>query len=430
MAREMKDSGVKWIGKIPKDWCVTKLKYIGEYINGYAFKPEQWGDTGKLIIRIQDLTGSNDKPNYYDGEIDKKYNVYNGDILVSWAATLAAFIWNKGDGVLNQHIFKAKNNPEKVVHDYFFWLIRVAMENMNNENKHGIMMQHVTLDVFGNFKVALPLLEEQRRIAKYLENECFRIDAVIEQTRASIEEYKKLKKAVITQAVTKGIQPGRQMKDSGVEWIGEIPAEWTVKKCKHIISSIESGTSVNAAQYPAGRNEIGVLKTSCVSRFRFVPDENKAVNAEELERISCPVKANTIIMSRMNTPDLVGACGYVDSDYPNLYLPDRLWQIHFKANSNVVYLWYYLNSRNIRDYYSSLAVGTSSSMQNISQDQFYNTFILYPPVHEQDEIVSWLDVNIHRYEVLIANKEQLIDQLEAYKKSLIYEYVTGKKEVI
>ncbi len=103
MGRVMKDSGIQWIGSIPSDWSISRLKYIGQYINGYAFKPEQWGDKGKLIIRIQDLTGSNDNPNYYDGEIDEKYYVKNGDILVSWAATLAAFIWNKGDGLLRKH---------------------------------------------------------------------------------------------------------------------------------------------------------------------------------------------------------------------------------------------------------------------------------------------------------------------------------------
>ena len=103
--RKMKDSGIEWIGEIPEGWEVSKLKYLGRYVNGYPFKPDDWGDKGKPIIRIQDLTGSNDSPNYYDGDIDAKYHIKNGDILVSWAATLDAFIWNKGDGLLNQHIF-------------------------------------------------------------------------------------------------------------------------------------------------------------------------------------------------------------------------------------------------------------------------------------------------------------------------------------
>ena len=145
MAREMKDSGIEWIGAIPRCWHTSKLTYLGRYINGYAFKPEDWGSEGILIIRIQDLTGSTDRPNFFSGKIDDKYLVKNGDILVSWAATLDAFVWNKGTGWLNQHIFKAVTNEEKIDYSYFFWMIKESMKNMNNDNKHGIFMQHGTV---------------------------------------------------------------------------------------------------------------------------------------------------------------------------------------------------------------------------------------------------------------------------------------------
>ena len=239
--RQMKDSGIEWIGEIPEKWSFSKLKYIGNYINGYAFKPDDWGSVGKKIIRIQDLTGSNDNPNYYNGTIDEKYNVTNGDILVSWAATLDAFVWSKEDGLLNQHIFKAVPN-EKVERTYFFWLIKEAMKNMNNDNKHGIFMQHVTLDVFNNFSVPIPPLPEQHLISAYLDRQCTLIDSVIEKTKASIEEYKKLRQAVITQAVTKGVRGDRAMKDSGIEWIGEIPEEWKTSKIRYI-GTLQNGIS-------------------------------------------------------------------------------------------------------------------------------------------------------------------------------------------
>ena len=232
MAREMKDSGIEWIGEIPKEWEVNSLKHLGQFINGYAFKPEQWGFLGKRIIRIQDLTGSNDNPNYYDGNIDIKYHINNGDILVSWAATLDTFIWNKGEGLLNQHIFKAIHNENRISYKFFYWLLKETMENMNNDNKHGIVMQHVTLDVFNNFKVPLPNKHEQQQIASFLDTQCAHIDSVIEKTRAAIEEYKKLKQSVITQAVTKGIRPNREMKDCGIEWIGTMPKDWLVMPSK------------------------------------------------------------------------------------------------------------------------------------------------------------------------------------------------------
>ena len=239
----MKDSGIEWIGEIPEGWEVSKLKYLGRYVNGYPFKPDDWGDKGKPIIRIQDLTGSNDSPNYYDGDIDAKYHIKNGDILVSWAATLDAFIWNKGDGLLNQHIFKAIPQEEKITSYFFFWMIKEAMQNMNNDNKHGIFMQHVTLDVFNNFPVPLPPLSEQKRIATYLFQKISKADIMLDDTLSSITGYKKLKQAVITQAVTKGVRGEREMKDSGVEWIGEIPKEWRKTQLRHC-ATIKSGITL------------------------------------------------------------------------------------------------------------------------------------------------------------------------------------------
>lgn len=191
MPRQMKDSRIEWIGVIPENWSTSKLKYLGKYLNGYAFKPEDWSEKGLPIIRIQDLTGSNDNPNYYEGTIDSRYLIHDGDILISWAATLDAFIWRKGDGWLNQHIFKAIPNQKVIDYDFFFWMIKESAKNMNNDNKHGIFMQHITMDLFGNFTIPMPPLNEQKQIAHFLTQKCEYIDSVREKTRKSIEEYKK-----------------------------------------------------------------------------------------------------------------------------------------------------------------------------------------------------------------------------------------------
>ena len=230
--------------------------------------------------------------------------------------------------------------------------------------------------------------------------------------------------------MTKGLNPDVKMKDSGIKWIGDIPHSWDVLRLKYVIASIESGVSVNASQSAAEEGKIGVLKTSSVSKYSFRPEENKEVNLEELERVSCPVRANTIIVSRMNTPELVGACGYVEQDYPNLFLPDRLWQVHFVDSVVVKYVWYYLSSNYIRNYYSSLSSGTSSSMQNISQGQFENARLLLPPPEVQRDIVEFLDKKCATLDSLVVEKESLIADLEAYKKSLIFEVVTGKRRVV
>lgn len=280
-------------------------------------------------------------------------------------------------------------------------------------------------------KILAPSVPKQECIAAFLDAECAEIDTVLEKTRASIEEYKKLKQAVITQAVTKGIRGDRPMKNSGIEWIGDIPAEWDVVRQKYFWNTVESGVSVNAADKPVDNSEqYGVLKTSAVSKFVFIPTEHKQVNLEEYGRVSCPVRADSIIASRMNTPELVGACGYVQNNYPNLFLPDRLWQITFKDGLSPKYAWYYLSGIRVRQYISSLSTGTSSSMQNISQSQYGNIFITIPSIGEQSEITKYLDEKCRSVDALVTKKQQYLTEIENYKKSLIYEYVTGKKEVV
>lgn len=424
MARKIKDSNVDWIGKIPEAWNVSRLKYIGQYVNGYAFKPDQWGNKGRQIIRIQDLTGSNNNPNYYDGEIDSKYIIKNGDILVSWAATLAAFIWNKGEGLLNQHIFKATNNPEVVTKDFFFWLIKVAMEYMNNENKHGIVMQHVTLDVFDNFRVAIPPIDEQQTIASFLDTECSRIDAVIDQTRASIEEYKKLKQAVITQAVTKGIRPGREMKDSKIDWIGDIPCEWTITKVKHVASLVTDGAHVSP------ETENGVYDfISTVNISNDIIDFKNCLKTSEksyvyLVSTGCKPQAGDVLISKDGT---VGKTAIVKEDR-DFVVASSLVIIRPKRDKiTPEFLNYSLQNKVVQD--TLLLLMHGAGLKRVSVAKNANLTILLPDLVEQNEIVRYLDEKCIGIDNIIIKKEQYLSELETYKRSLIYEYVTGKKEV-
>lgn len=414
MSRAMKESGVEWIGKIPMEWTISRLKYIGYYTNGYAFKPEQWGNTGKRIIRIQDLTGSYDNPNYYDGEIDPKYHVKNGDILVSWAATLAAFIWDKGEGLLNQHIFKATNNEEYIEYDFFFWLIKTAMENMNNDNKHGIMMQHVTLDVFGNFSVALPPKNEQKKISACLQTYCTQIDAVIEKTRVSIEEYKKLKQSVITISVTKGLHRNRAMKPCRTAWIDEIPIEWVECRIKNVVFPQEK---------PVFQDDeiITCFRDGTVTLRKNRREDGFTVSFTENGYQG--VDVGDLVIHGMDA--FAGAIGCSDSRGKTTPV------VHVcKTAGNNRFFMYSLRSMAYGNILMDLSNGVrirSSDFRNFSKLGVFN--IVVPPIQEQDEIVAYLDQQTQQYDKLIAQKEKLIYELESYKKSLIFEYVTGKKEV-
>lgn len=415
--REMKDSGIEWVGKIPHCWNTSKLKYLGQYINGYAFKPEEWGSKGVPIIRIQDLTGSNDNPNYFEGQIDKKYWVENGDILISWAATLDAFIWNKGKGWLNQHIFKAVPNRRIINYDFFFWMIKESMKNMNNDNKHGIFMQHVTLSVFNNFTIPMPPLAEQERIAAFLDAECAEIDTVLEKTRASIEEYKKLKQAVITQAVTKGIRGDRPMKDSGIEWIGEIPAEWSVVPFSKFARV--SANLVNPSDYQ------DYLQ---VSPENIEKDSGKLLPCKTVSEVGVEswnhfFHKGQILYSKIR-PKLNKVC---IAPFDGLCSAD-MYPIDTDNISKFVVYTILSN-----DFNQQVAMITENrvKMPKINQKELSKIIVVLPANRmEQQEIVDYLDGECGKIDALVAKKQQYLTEIENYKKSLIYEYVTGKKEVV
>lgn len=415
--REMKDSGIEWVGKIPHCWNTSKLKYLGQYINGYAFKPEEWGSKGVPIIRIQDLTGSNDNPNYFERQIDKKYWVENGDILISWAATLDAFIWNKGNGWLNQHIFKAVPNRRIINYDFFFWMIKESMKNMNNDNKHGIFMQHVTLSVFNNFTIPMPPLAEQECIAAFLDAECAEIDAVLEKTRASIEEYKKLKQAVITQAVTKGIRGDRPMKDSGSVWFEEIPCNWVMKRIKYLF---------HIKKDIAGKEGYTVLS---ITQSGIKPKDLSKNEGQLADNYSHYQLLNPGDFA-MNHMDLL--TGWVDiSKYSGVTSPDyRVFVLDDTEKNDSSYYLYLMQMCYFNRIFYGLGQGVSGMGRwRLQADKFMNFPVVVPPVDEQKEIVSYLNEKCKQLDTLIRNKQQYLTEIENYKKSLIYEYVTGKKEV-
>lgn len=426
--REMKDSGIEWIGAIPQDWQLSKIGSL------YTQRNEKVSDKDyqPLSVTMQGILPQLATAAKTDDGDNRKL-VRVGDFAINSRSDRRGSCGiSPLDGSVS--LINIILTPRTAMHPgYYNWLFHTTLfADEFYKWGHGIVADLWTTrwQEMKSITVPVPEYAEQERIAAFLDAECAEIDAVLEKTRASIEEYKKLKQAVITQAVTKGIRGDRPMKNSGIEWIGEIPAEWDVVRQKYFWNTVESGVSVNAADKPVDNSEqYGVLKTSAVSKFVFIPTEHKQVNLEEYRRVSCPVRADSIIASRMNTPELVGACGYVQNNYPNLFLPDRLWQITFKDGLSPKYAWYYLSGIRVRQYISSLSTGTSSSMQNISQSQYGNIFITIPSIEEQSEITKYLDEKCRSVDVLIAKKQQYLNEIENYKKSLIYEYVTGKKEV-
>jgi type I restriction enzyme, S subunit len=212
-------------------------------------------------------------------------------------------------------------------------------------------------------------------------------------------------------------------KDSGVEWLGEVPEHWEALPLRRLIREVTSGTSVNAIDEPASPGQAGVLKTSCVYTGEFRPEENKAILESELYRATCTVVAGSLVVSRMNTPDLVGAAGLVKNDDPFLFLPDRLWLVSFQ-DCDPQFMNYWCKSISYRSQIQLACSGTSSSMQNLSQDNFYSFIAPLPPTGEQSAIATFLDRETAKIDALIAEQQRLIELLQEKRQAVISHAVT------
>jgi len=417
MAREMTNSGVRWIGEIPKEWSVSKMQYIADYINGYAFKPSDWSENGKPIIRIQDLTGSNDNPNYFEGHLHPKYLITKGDILISWAATLNAFVWDKEDAWLNQHIFKTKIYNNIVEKNFFYWLATVVMSNMNNANKHGIMMQHVTTNVFDKFSLPLPPLAEQKSIADFLDAKCGEIDGLLADLDAEVKTLTEYKKSIIAETVTRGLNPNAPMKSSGIPWAEFIPTHWGVEKFRYKLKPkkiVGQGDKEVLSVY----REYGVVIKS--SR-----DDNHNRTSEDTSNYKY-VQPNDFVINKMKAWQ--GSMGV--SNYEGIVSPAYFVYSFRDEDYLPKFFHYYMRNANNIPEYRRLSGGIREGQWDLSPYDLGNMPIILPPMEEQIEIANYLDSKCAAIDQAITDKTQQIETLKAYKSSLIYEYVTGKKQVL
>ena len=226
--RRLKQHGVE---HVPANWTQSRVKYLGAYINGYPFKPQDWGTVGRPILRIQDLSFANQESNRYEGELPSRYLVCPRDILISWSASLGVYRWAGEEAWLNQHIFKVVLDNKRIQDDFFVYLAEWFINEMDRE-VHGSTMQHLTADAFGGFPVLLPPQDQQERIAKYLERETARLDALLAEKERLLDILAEKRSALITRAVTRGLDPKVPLRDSGIPWLGEIPAHWETERAR------------------------------------------------------------------------------------------------------------------------------------------------------------------------------------------------------
>lgn len=398
--REMKDSGVPWIGEIPKDWILQRGKSILTLLE----RPVKDDDGVITCFRDGEVTlRSNRREEGFTFSVQEigYQGIEPGDLVVHGMDGFAGSI-----GISDS---RGKATPVLNVMDsmqskrYLMYQMRtMAQCGLFFALSSGIRVR--TCDTNWNklkiLSYIIPSLTEQQRIADYLDTKCAEIESIIEKTRASIEEYKKLKQSVITEAVTKGIRENRPMKDSGVEWIGKIPAEWEYNRLKFLFTLHRGYDLANDLFAPGGR--VPVYGSGGFMGYHNI----------------VKAKGPNIIIGRSGS---TGKLHYITQDFwphnTGIYVSD------FKGN-NEKYVFYVLSALDMS------AISTQTAVPTLDRKKIQESFLTFTTsIKEQQEIAAYLDEKCAAIDSLIASKEALITELETYKKSLIYEYVTGKKEV-
>ena len=428
MARKMKDSGIEWIGEIPEGWEVLAHKYIMHKEKSIC---EHYSGEDVISLTLngvvkRDLENPSGKmPTTFDGyqfvdPNDLLLCLFDIDVTPRCVGLV------KDYGVTSPAYSRFKIHSG-FCNAYYNYLLRFIDDEKVFVHLSKNLRSSLTESDFGAIKTIVPPKAEQQRIADYLDNRTFEIDTLLSKARSSIEEYKKLKQAVITQAVTKGVRGEREMKDSGVEWIGKIPKEWSVSPMKHFID-ILPGYAFSSDDFCIEEG-IPLLRGINVGVNEIRWDETVRWNhsiSKQLE--SFFLKENDLVvgLDRPWISDGTRVAFIAKKDLPCLLL-QRVCRIRTRCNFDIRWIYYWLSGSSFKDSLSTETTGIS--VPHISTKQIEQFIVAFPNLLEQTQVCNYLDAKCAEIDKLIAKKEQLIKELESYKKSLIYEVVTGKREV-
>lgn len=408
--REMKDSGIDIVGEIPKGWKLERLRYLCDIT------------TGNQDTQDADPDGEYD---FYvrSPKIEKstKYSFDGEGILMAGDGAGAGRIFHHAYGkyAVHQRVYII-NNIREIDSSFLFYYISNVFPKLMDKGSAQSTVPSVRLPMLLNFTLALPDKKKQNLISSYLDTQCSEIDATAEDIQKEISLLEDYKKSVITEAVTKGLNPDAEMKDSGIEWIGEIPKDWVTIRIGNVFSlrnernylpmeqvqllSLYSGKGV----FPTG--EEGTTNSGnhaqTVADYKIVKTNDIVVN---------------IILAWMGSLGISNYNGVVSPAY-DVYIPNE---------EKVVphYYHYVFRTSGIANECYRYGRGIMMMRWRTYSSEFKRIHVPFPPLEEQQQIADYLDSKCSEIDTLIADKKRQLDILADYKKSLIYEYVTGKKEV-
>ena len=425
MARAMKDSGIEWIGEIPEGWHLSRLGWCLDEIkekNDPIKTTNVLSLTNKLgVIPYEEKgnQGNKAKEDYsqYGLAFDNTLVINSMNVLIGSVGI------SKYYGCVSPVYYVFKNTDKADLRFINYLFQNVGFQKELRKYANGILEIRLRISSHDMLRRIIPLpdIREQKSVCDYLDVECARIDAVIEQTRVSIEEYKKLKQSVITEAVTKGIRPGRRMVNSGVDWLGQIPDDWAVFRIANLydernergtedlpILTVSINTGISDHEIPDEEKDRVVVRSEDRTLYKRVCPGDLAYNmmrawqgafgAARVDGMVSPA----YVVAKPKTP------GILDSRYVEALLrtPSAIEEMH-------------RYSRGITDF-----------RLRLYWPEFKNICVCVPSIKEQIEIADYIDAKAAEIDDLIQKKQQFLVELESYKKTLIYEYVTGKKELI
>lgn len=435
MARKMKDSGIEWIGEIPEGWEISKVSYFYEVQLGKMLQPQKKSETdteekylcaanvGKNSLSLDTL-----KTMWFSQTEKHQFDLKEGDLLVVEGGDVAscAII----ETPVRNLFFQNALHRVRPLHNESVAFLRYWLMTAKSYGYIDLICNKATIAHFSKEKfIALPIpvipQDIQSKIVSFLDLECKQIDDLLSKMRSSIEEHKKLKQAIITQAVTKGVRGEREMKDSGVEWAGLVPHHWGVAKIGSIGQTSSGAT-------PLRSKEASFFDDAAIRWVRtldlndgLVYDSSEKITELALASSACSIMPKgTVCVAMYGGAGTIGKCGLLMSDCATNQAVCSI-----VCNREIVSpIFLLMQLLALKSYWMKYAVGTRKD-PNISQDVVTRMKILIPPLDEQKEITDYLDAKCAEVDKLIAKKEQLVKELESYKKSLIYEVVTGKREV-
>lgn len=435
--REMKDSGVEWIGEIPKYWEINKIKYMFSNGKGLPITKENLIDEGLPVISYGQIHSK-----YNNGTkigrnllrfVNEKYSVKYPQCSISENDFVFADTSEDYDGCGNCVL---KRDNSKVFAGYHTIILHSLLKRDNRflaylfktdtwrkqirEKASGVKVFSITQKTLMNCKVILPGYNEEKIIANYLDTQCSEIDAITEDIQKEISLLEDYKKSVITEAVTKGLDPDAEMKDSGIEWIGEVPKHWV---------TIRIG---NAFSIRNERNYLPMEQVQLLSLYSgkgvFPTGEEGTTNSGNHAQTVADykiVKKNDIVVNIILA--WMGSLGI--SNYNGVVSP--AYDVYIPNEEKVVphYYHYVFRTSGIANECYRYGRGIMMMRWRTYSSEFKRIHVPFPPLEEQQQIADFLDAKCSEIDALIADKKRQLDILTEYKKSLIYEYVTGKKEV-